>query len=217
MPANTQETAHLKELNTRYSCIDFTSLLLTSEVYLTDNCKLFIKRIGIRFFWFPFERKECQCGGLYAYYLEAKQELANCVADADAFLSTGSTPQLIYDDQGPVTYIVDYVSDLWRVNMQSIIISLFISLLKKVRSPNVKIQTYLLHFQHEGGRVCFKIIIHTYPGENLISNTKRCILSRNKGTWNTKQCKGVTQKVKSNPGTVQLHIPGSCEALEVCC
>lgn len=47
-------------------------------------------------------------------YLEAKEELTDRVADADALLSTGTTPQLVYDDQGPVTYVVDYVRDLWE-------------------------------------------------------------------------------------------------------
>ena len=46
-------------------------------------------------------------------YLEAKEELANRVTDADALLSTGAPPQLVYDDQGPVTCVVDYVRDLW--------------------------------------------------------------------------------------------------------
>lgn len=45
-------------------------------------------------------------------YLEAKEELTNRVTDADPLLSTGTTPQFIYDDQGPVTHIVDYVRDL---------------------------------------------------------------------------------------------------------
>lgn len=55
-------------------------------------------------------------------YLEAKEELTNGVTNADAFLGTGTTPQLIYDDQGPLTYIVDYIRHLWRESMQSMII-----------------------------------------------------------------------------------------------
>lgn len=45
-------------------------------------------------------------------YLEAQEELTNRVTYANALLGTGTTAQLIYDDQGPVTYIVDYIRDL---------------------------------------------------------------------------------------------------------
>ena len=48
---------------------------------------------------------------------------------------------------------------------------------------NQKNPTNLLHFQHEGGRVCFKIIIYADSGENLISYTERGVLSRDKGAW----------------------------------
>lgn len=36
-------------------------------------------------------------------------------------------------------------------------------------------EAYLLHFHHKGGRVCFKVIIHTDSGENLVSNAEWCI------------------------------------------
>lgn len=45
-------------------------------------------------------------------YLEAKQELTHGVAEADALFSTGAPAQLIYDDQGPVADVVDYIRDL---------------------------------------------------------------------------------------------------------
>lgn len=53
--------------------------------------------------------------------------------------------------------------------------------MKNATSPA---NTYLLHFQHEGGRVSFKVIIHTDSGENLISDAKRGVLSRNVRAWN---------------------------------
>lgn len=46
-------------------------------------------------------------------HLQAKEELANSVADADALLSTGATAQLINYDQGPVASVVDYIRNLW--------------------------------------------------------------------------------------------------------
>lgn len=49
-------------------------------------------------------------------YLEAKEEFTNGVTDADALLSTCAAPQLVYDDQGAVACIVDYVGDLWGRN-----------------------------------------------------------------------------------------------------
>lgn len=56
-------------------------------------------------------------------YLEAKEEFTNRMTDANALFSTGTTAQLIYDDQGPVTYIVNYIGDLWvGKKMQSVII-----------------------------------------------------------------------------------------------
>lgn len=74
---------------------------------------------------FIFTERSCSAG-IYLVivrYLEAKEELTNRVTDADALLSTGAAAQLIYDDQGPVTYVVDYIRDLWEGNMQSVIIS----------------------------------------------------------------------------------------------
>lgn len=40
------------------------------------------------------------------------------------------------------------------------------------------IYKYLFHFQHKGGRVGFKVIIHTNSGENLVSNAERGICCR---------------------------------------
>lgn len=45
-------------------------------------------------------------------HLEAKEKLANSVADADALLSTGTTAQLVNYDQGPVACVVDYIRNL---------------------------------------------------------------------------------------------------------
>lgn len=42
-------------------------------------------------------------------------------------------------------------------------------------SPSI---TYLLHFQHKGGRVRFKVIIHANSGENLVSDAERGIRCR---------------------------------------
>lgn len=50
-------------------------------------------------------------------YLEAKEELTHGVAEANALFSTGSPAQLIYDDQGPVADVVDYISDLRMRNI----------------------------------------------------------------------------------------------------
>lgn len=50
-------------------------------------------------------------------YLEAKQELTHRVAEADALFSTGAPAQLIYDDQGPVADVVDYIRDLRMRNI----------------------------------------------------------------------------------------------------
>lgn len=44
------------------------------------------------------------------------------MTDANAFLSTGATAQLVYDDEGPVAYIVDDIRDLSEGNMQSVVI-----------------------------------------------------------------------------------------------
>lgn len=53
---------------------------------------------------------------LSIFHLKAKEDLADWVTDADALLSTRATPQLINDDQGLVTRIVDYVRDLKEHN-----------------------------------------------------------------------------------------------------
>lgn len=71
------------------------------------------KSDGIRMIWFLSERgvakaERCWC----IFHLKAKEELTDWVTDADALLSTRATPQLINDDQGSVTRIVDYVRDL---------------------------------------------------------------------------------------------------------
>lgn len=50
-------------------------------------------------------------------YLEAKEELTHGVAEANALFSTGSPAQLIYDDQGPVADVVDYIRDLRMTNI----------------------------------------------------------------------------------------------------
>lgn len=50
-------------------------------------------------------------------YLEAKEELTHGVAEANALFSTGSPAQLIYDDQGPVANVVDYIRDLRMTNI----------------------------------------------------------------------------------------------------
>lgn len=78
---------------------------------------------------------ECKC----KLYLEAKEELADRVTNADALLRTGTPPQLVYDDQGPVTYIVDYVRDLWGEKMQSIIISQFSPLMHVINNVSSSI------------------------------------------------------------------------------
>lgn len=57
--------------------------------------------------------------------------------------------------------------------------------------------TYLLHFQHKGGGICFEIIVHPNPGENLIGNTKRSIVSRYIRAWKM-NAKALLQKGKSH-------------------
>lgn len=49
---------------------------------------------------------------------------------------------------------------------------------------NLGYPTYLLHFQHKGRRISFKVIINTNAGENLVSNTERGIFSRYTRAWN---------------------------------
>lgn len=65
--------------------------------------------------------------------------------------------------------------------------------------------TYLFHFQHESGRIGFEIVIYTDPGENLIGDAKRGVLSRYAGAL-VKQRKGFWCNKKNILHHVLLHI-----------
>lgn len=43
--------------------------------------------------------------------------------------------------------------------------------------------TYLFHFQHESGRIGFKVVVHADPGENLIGNAERGVVCRYARAW----------------------------------
>lgn len=80
---------------------------------------------------------------------------------------------------------MDYVRNLWSEKIGSRKdLNHFLCL------PHTRV-TYLFHFQHESGRIGFKIVVHADPGENLIGNAERGIVSRYAGAWenNTKTCK----------------------------
>lgn len=51
-------------------------------------------------------------------YLEAKEELTHRVTEANALFSTGAPAQLIYDNEGPVADVVNYIRDLWLRNIR---------------------------------------------------------------------------------------------------
>ena len=48
-------------------------------------------------------------GEVSTQYLEAEEELTDSVTEAHALLSTGATSQLVDDDEGSVTHVVDYI------------------------------------------------------------------------------------------------------------
>lgn len=73
---------------------------------------------------------------------------------------------------------------------------------------------YLLHFQHESGRISFKIIIHTYSRENLISDTKRRILSRYVRAWKI-YARALLQKVKA--ALCSFALTGLIRVKRFCC
>lgn len=84
-----------------------------------------------------------------------------------------------------------------------------------VKNATSPADTYLLHFQHEGRRVSFKIIVNTDSGENLVSDTKRGVLSRDIRAWNN-NAGALQQRVRSSWITdklkgvaADLSVPGS--------
>ena len=68
--------------------------------------------------------------------------------------------------------------------MQSVMTKLLFTIVNVIKKWEQPRSIHLLHFQHKGGRVGFKIIIYTDSGENLIGDTERGILSRDKRAWN---------------------------------